>query len=342
MAEQTGTRLGPYRLIAPIGSGGFATVYRAVDERLDAEVAIKVLADNHALDLDIRDRFLAEARLLRRVACEAVIPLFDLGETERGQPYLVLDYADRGDLAERVERRRGQGIEPSAADLRAVADTLVAGLGRAHQVGLVHRDIKPTNLLIAASVGVPRGRPLGTSPLLAHEERLLISDLGLAKDLAASSGMTVGGGTEGFSAPEQRAPGRTVDTRADVFGASAVLYWMATGSPPADDRRAVESSIRSVGLPPTLADAVIHGLAPDPDGRPATIDQWHRAIVEGASTASVAPGDLGSPGRSGASLSRFSGSDRAPSGPWLAGAAAGLVIGFVAAMVVLAGLALVG
>ena len=279
MAEQSGTRLGHYRLIEPIGSGGFATVYRAVDERLDSEVAVKVLAENHALDVEIRERFLGEARALRRVACDAVVPVYDVGETDRAQPYIVLAYADRGDLRDRVTKRSGTGGPITTADLLTVAETLATALGRAHRVGLVHRDVKPTNLLISSSKGEARGRPLGRSSLLAHDERLLLGDLGLAKDLSASSGLTVGAGTHGFSAPEQRAGLGQVDPRTDVYGASAVLYWMATSSLPSDDESERAHRLAAAQLPADLSRAIGVGLATNPDDRFPLIDEWLQAMA---------------------------------------------------------------
>ncbi len=278
MAEQSGTRLGHYRLIEPIGTGGFATVYRAVDERLDSEVAVKVLAENHALDVEIRERFLGEARALRRVACDAVVPVYDIGETERAQPFIVLAYADRGDLRDRVTKQSSAGSPITASDLLTVAETLATALGRAHRVGLVHRDVKPTNLLISSSRGEARGRPLGRSSLLAHDERLLLGDLGLAKDLAASSGLTVGAGTHGFSAPEQRTGLGQVDARTDVYGASAVLYWMATTTLPSDDEAERAQRLTAARLPVDLAQAISVGLATDPASRFPVIDEWLQAM----------------------------------------------------------------
>ncbi|MGI9614607.1 MAG: protein kinase domain-containing protein [Acidimicrobiales bacterium] len=278
MAEQSGTRLGHYRLIEPIGTGGFATVYRAVDERLESEVAVKVLAENHALDIEIRERFLAEARALRRVACDAVVPVYDIGETDRAQPFIVLAYADRGDLRDRVTKRAAAGMPVDPDDLLTVAETLAIGLGRAHRVGLVHRDVKPTNLLISSSKGEARGRPLGRSTLLASDERLLLGDLGLAKDVAASSGLTVGAGTHGFSAPEQRTGLSQVDARADIYGASAVLYWMATAVLPVDDDDERAQRLTAARLPADLTRAIGVGLATEPSRRFSMIEEWLGAM----------------------------------------------------------------
>jgi tRNA A-37 threonylcarbamoyl transferase component Bud32 len=296
MAEPAGTRLGHYRLVAPIGSGGFATVYRAIDERLDSDVAVKVLAENHALDIEIRERFLREAQLLRRVACEAVVPVFDIGETDRAQPYMVLAFADRGDLRTRVSERAAAGNPVTAEDLMTVADVLAAALGRAHRVGLVHRDVKPTNLLIASTRGETRGRPLGRSSLLGNEERLLLGDLGLAKDLDAHSGLTLGGGTLGFNAPEQRTGVGRVDIRTDVYGASAVLYWMATRTVPPAVEADRYDGLRQAGLPAALAATIGRGLAEDPAARFDDIETWHSALV--ADVVSAAGPDLARAGTS--------------------------------------------
>src|SRR5690606_28097749 len=117
-------RIGRYRVDAVLGTGAFATVYRAVDERLDDIVAVKVLAENHSLDPELRERFLTEGRVLRRVASRHVVAVHDLGETDRQQPYLVLEYADRDTLARRVPDLLARGWRPGVRDLWAVAAPL--------------------------------------------------------------------------------------------------------------------------------------------------------------------------------------------------------------------------
>ncbi len=268
MADRPGTLLGRYRLGPPIGTGGFATVYRATDERLDCEVAVKVLAENHALDPDMRERFVGEAQLLRRAASDAIVAVHDIGETDRGQPYIVLEYADRGDLRRRIAERQSAGTV-TAADVAVVADMLRRALGAIHAAGVVHRDVKPENILIVSSGG--RSREGG---LLGGGERLLLGDLGYAKDLAASSGLTVGGGTVGFRAPEQDRTG-LVDHRADVYAASAVLHWMATGTVPGPDATGVTDLS---GLSEQIWAAIRRGLDKNPGGRFSSIDEWHEAM----------------------------------------------------------------
>lgn len=273
MADASGDRVGHYRLVEPIGTGGFATVYRAVDERLDSNVAVKVLAENHALDPDIRERFITEAQLLRRVSSPAVIEVHDVGETARHQPFIVMSHADRGDLRRRVAAS-DTTLPPNEADVDHVVEVLAAALCAVHDASLVHRDVKPDNLLISSS----GGSHLGT--LIRSGERLRLGDLGYAKDLGASSGLTVGGGTHGFNAPEQRVGLGTIDARADIYGASAVVFWLITGTTPpssANDQRDLLVPLASVAT----ADAIVTGLADDPEDRFDTIIDWRDALRRG-------------------------------------------------------------
>lgn len=208
--------IGRYRVEGVIGAGGFATVYLARDDRLDATVAIKVLAENHCLDPDVRERFLKEGRVLRRIGSPHVVAIHDLGETERAQPYLVLDHADRGTLAERVAARRADGgWRPGTADLLCIARALTDSLAAVHAGNVVHRDIAPRNLLLRSTRG-PEADGAAACEIVAADERLLLADLGLSKDLAVASGLTVAGGTAGFTPPEQREGPAQIDRRADV------------------------------------------------------------------------------------------------------------------------------
>lgn len=300
------SRIGRYEIREVIGTGGFATVYRATDDRFDVDVAIKVLAENHSLDPDIRERFIDEGRRLRRTDSPYVIRVYDLGETDRHQPYLVLERADRGDLAMRVARLRQGGWQPALAHIQSVADVLAHGVGALHRQHLVHRDLSPGNLLILSQAGLGADQRVSslneseaalvgaTEPpagglLLQPGERLVLADLGVSKDLAVASGLTLAAGTSGFAPPEQREPGNQVDQRADIWAASALLVWLALGHPPdADGRWQVE--LAAIHWPSSLIDVLTKGLAPEPADRYPTIVRWHEAV-----TTAVGPTDVAEP-----------------------------------------------
>lgn len=208
---QPGERIGRYRVDGRIGHGSFATVWRGHDPELDVVVAIKVLADNWAHDLDVRNRFLEEARMLRRLRDQRIIRVHDIGEEETG-PYFVMDFADGGTVADRIatgELDRGKALEWGAELARAVQAL--------HDHDIAHRDIKPQNLLLISQPGGP--------------EQLVLADLGTAKALSEASGYTVTAGTPAYMAPEQ-ALGQGFDARADVYSVAAVTYAMLTGRPP--------------------------------------------------------------------------------------------------------------
>lgn len=246
---------GRYQLGDVVGVGSFATVYHATDPLLDDTVVVKMLAENHSLNPEIRERFITEGRSLRKVASEHVVTVHDIGESTYQQPYLVLEFADRGTLADRVHQLRAQGWQPSPEDLLSMARPLAQALEAIHTAQLVHRDLSPGNLLLATEPAAD-ATP-STTRLVTQHERLLLSDLGMCKDLAINSGLTVSGGTAGFRPPEQSKPG-LVDTRADIWAASALLAWVAEGAE----------------LPETFHEVIRRGMATDPAQRQQTITEW--------------------------------------------------------------------
>ncbi|MER7834957.1 serine/threonine-protein kinase [Streptomyces sp. NPDC096040] len=237
-------RIGRYRLERRLGTGAFGTVWLAHDDQLDASVAVKVLADNWSHRLDIHDRFLSEARLLRRADSKRVVQVYDIGELPDGRPYFVMEYADAGTLADLL----AAGPLPVLDALRLTA-LAARGAADLHGAGIVHRDIKPTNVLLRTTQDGTR--------------RVLLADLGLAKSLAQASGLTLAAGSAGYQPPEQAEPGEGIDARADVYALGAVGYELVTGTVPGAPGKVV----RPERLRPDLGDdvqrALMRALEPD-------------------------------------------------------------------------------
>jgi hypothetical protein len=198
-----------------IGSGAFATVWLAYDEQLDSPVAIKVLADNWTEDLHARQRFIEEGRFLRKVESPHVVSVYDAGELADSRPFLVMSYADQGTLADRLD------LEPlTVSQALHVIGQVGAGLHALHQRGVLHRDVKPANVLF-------RTVELNGEPQVSA----MLGDLGLGKAMDMSSRLTMIGGTPSFVAPEQ-AQGEPLDPRADQFSLAALTYLLLAGRAP--------------------------------------------------------------------------------------------------------------
>ena len=281
--------LGRYRLDGVLGSGAFATVHRGFDEQFDDPVAVKILAENHAADPDMRDRFVAEGQVLRRIGSPHVVRAHDLAEGEDGRPFLVLELCDRGTVRERVDELWQAGWSAGAADVTAVARPLAAAIGAMSTAEVGHRDLTPSNLLLTTA---PPAVPVDLASLVVGPgERLAVTDLGFCKDLARSTGITAAGGTDGFQPPEQRRVGGLVDVRSDLWAASALLTWLISGEAPEGQDRA-RQDLLARGVPADVVWAITAGLAEDPDSRPPDPDAWLAPIVGACRTwsgPSVAP-----------------------------------------------------
>jgi eukaryotic-like serine/threonine-protein kinase len=192
-----------YRVEGRLGHGGMATVLLAHDRKLDRSVAIKLLADNLAGDEEVRARFIREARLAAKLDHPNVVQVFDVGEEEDGRPYIVMELVAGGTLADRLERRRRSlPLSEALPLLRQMCD----GLGHAHARRLVHRDVKPQNLLLREA-----------------DECLKVADFGIAR-AAEETRLTRTGrviGTERYMAPEQLTDGR-ISSATDVFACGVV------------------------------------------------------------------------------------------------------------------------
>ena len=196
-----------YRLERPLGHGGMASVHLARDTELDRPVAVKLLAENLSGDESVHRRFVREARLAARLSHPNVVSVFDAGE-DGGRPYIVMEYVDGENLAELLARR-GR-IPPDEA--RGLALQAAQGLAHAHAAGLVHRDVKPQNLI------------------LRRDGTLKVADFGIAR-AAEATALTQAGtvlGTAAYLSPEQ-ALGEEVTPATDVYSLGVVLYELLTG-----------------------------------------------------------------------------------------------------------------
>ncbi|MGC4792355.1 protein kinase domain-containing protein [Micromonospora sp. DT178] len=267
-------RIGPYRIERLLGTGSFATVWLGHDPVLDSRVAIKVLAENWHHDLRVRERFLDEARLLRRLDDERLIRVHAAGELADGRPYSVMAWADGGSLHDRL----AAGPMPPTAAL-ALLTEIAAGVAVLHRHGVVHRDLTPGNVLFRSG---------------ADGERVLIADLGLAKALAAASGLTARAGTPGYMAPEQDDPLAVVDTRADVYGLGRLGLRLlgADAERVAGDQPHPGGAVRlRQGVPPQVAAVLRRATAPRPVDRYPDATAF-RAALRSAATAPTRAGPV--------------------------------------------------
>jgi serine/threonine protein kinase len=275
-------RLGRLQRVDRIGAGGFATVWLYRDADLRSDVAVKALADNWAQRFDMRERFLEEARILRQADSDHIVRVYDIGEVD-GTPYFVMTYADLGSLAALLQ----DGVPLPPARVVDLITQAGSGLAVLHEQGVVHRDVKPQNLLLRS------GGSAG--------DRLLVADLGVAKALLHASGLTQVVGTPAYMAPEQ-ATGGGIDVRADVHALAAVAYQMLTGHLV---RTGSVSELSEAVLPPapsTLADlpaavddVLLRGLEPDREHRWPDVGSFVAALR--AAAPGHRPADEGEPTR---------------------------------------------
>ncbi|WP_327283025.1 MULTISPECIES: Stk1 family PASTA domain-containing Ser/Thr kinase [unclassified Streptomyces] len=249
---------GRYRVDARIAAGGMATVYRAVDTRLDRVLALKVMHPALAADGGFVDRFIREAKSVARLAHPNVVAVFDQG-TDGPYTYLAMEYVSGCTLRD-VLRERG-ALQPRAA--LDILEPVLAALGAAHRAGFVHRDMKPENVLIG------------------DDGRVKVADFGLVRSVdsvTSTTGSVLG--TVSYLAPEQIESG-SGDTRVDVYACGVVLYEMLTGSKPHSGGTPAQvlyqhlhedvppPSAAVPGLPAGLDELVAYAAARDPELRPA-------------------------------------------------------------------------
>ena len=257
MEEMLGTLIGGrYRIIAPVGEGGMATIWRAVDEQLDREVALKILRPQFGSDPGFAARFKAEARSAAALNHPNIVSVYDYG-TEGDTQFIVMQLVDGSDLATRL--RDSGPMAP--ADAARLAAEIASALATAHRRGIVHRDVKPGNILITDAGEVK------------------VADFGIARAMSEAS-MTVTGTTLGsvhYFSPEQ-ARGDEVTGASDVYSLGIVLYEMLTGRRPFEGDSAAGVALKRLtddpvppsawrAVPPGLEAIVMRSLQRDPADR---------------------------------------------------------------------------
>ncbi len=274
LAARLGEALGDaYTIEGEIGRGGMGVVYRARDERLQRRVAIKVLPPELAFQQDIRQRFTREAQTAAKLSHPHIVPIHTVGEGQ-GLVYFVMGYVDGESVGGRIKRRGRLPVEEVRRVMKETADALSA----AHNLSIIHRDIKPDNILLEGTRG-----------------RVMVTDFGIAKALSSSSGATLTGvgvaiGTPSFMSPEQAAGEREIDGRSDLYSLGIVAYQMLSGelpfsaptvagilmkqiTEPAPDIREVRPDV-----PEDLALAVARCLEKDPENRWPSADSLRRSL----------------------------------------------------------------
>jgi protein kinase-like protein/WD40 repeat protein len=274
-AALVGQNLGPYRVIEQIGRGGMATVYKAYEPALDRYVAIKVLPQYFAHDPDFAARFDREAKAVARLNHPNILPIYSFGQ-EGGLSYIAMRYVGKGTLKDRM----GQPIDLQTASdiLRQIGQALDC----AHRQGIIHRDVKPSNVLMAE----------GHSQVPGGGNWVLLADFGLARMVESSSQLTksgVGVGTPAYMSPEQ-GQGTQVDTRSDLYSLGVVLYEMLTGRVPYQAETPMAVVLKHITAPlpmprsvnPMLSDVaervILKAMAKNPGDRFQTAQEMSEAL----------------------------------------------------------------
>ena len=262
-----GSEFAGYRIDALIGQGGMSEVYRADNPRLGNKVALKLLAPQLADDELFRERFLRESRVAAALEHPNVLPIFDAGDVD-GVPYIAMRYVDGPDLRKLIDDHGPLALDRTVSIVKQVGGALDC----AHEHGLVHRDVKPGNILIDEQVDTDNG------------DHVYLADFGVAKHNLSQSGLTSTGqfvGTIDYIAPEQ-IEGKQVDGRTDVYSLACVLFECLAGSPPFERDTNVAMiyahlldpppaiSEKRPDLPAALDGVLAKGLAKSRDDRYAT------------------------------------------------------------------------
>uniref|UniRef100_UPI002029B317 serine/threonine-protein kinase n=1 Tax=Sphaerisporangium fuscum TaxID=2835868 RepID=UPI002029B317 len=279
MPSLVGTRMADYRIEAVVGRGGMATVYRARDSRLGRAVALKVLAPQLSQDQRFRDRFVRESRLVAGIDHPNIIPIYEAGESG-DLLFIAMRYVEGPDLRGLVQ---SNGPLPVARAHRLFSQ-IASALDAAHQHGMVHRDVKPANIMIVE--GSER-----------DPEHVYLTDFGLTKSTYSEAGLTSHGhfmGTPRYVAPEQ-IRGLPVDGRSDLYAFACVVYEVLTGLPPFQRETELALLYAHVAhdpppltpyrpdLPHAVNRVMARALAKSPDERYATCGEFVAALRDAIS-----------------------------------------------------------
>jgi serine/threonine-protein kinase len=260
-----------YRIQRQLGRGGMGAVFLADDEVLGEPVALKVISSAHAADqAALVERFKQEAAAARKVSSPHVIRIHDLGEARPGLLYLSMEYFQGRTLAEVIAQR---GVVPLAA-CRDMLDQICRGLTAAHDAGVIHRDLKPQNVLVGERGAVK------------------LIDFGLAR-AAAEGALTATGvllGTPHYMSPEQ-VRGRPVDARTDIYSLGALAYHLVTGRPPFAGDNAIAIGFCHLteapmpprqlraDLPETMERVILAAMAKEPAQRPSSAEEFRAGLA---------------------------------------------------------------
>ncbi|MEP7026766.1 MAG: serine/threonine-protein kinase, partial [Actinomycetota bacterium] len=244
-----GSQLAGYQLGEQIGRGGMAVVYRARDIRLDRWVALKILAPDIARDESFRQRFVRESRAAAAVDHPNIIPVFEAGEAA-GVLFIAMRYVSGGDVG--TLARSGP---MDVARANSIIAQVAAALDAAHETGLVHRDVKPANMLLGSVAGS------------GHPDHVYLSDFGLSKQSLSGAGLTLTGqfmGTLDYMAPEQ-IESRPIDGRTDLYALACAAFELLSGVPPFRREQNIALMWAQISEPPPLLTSRRRGLPAEVD-----------------------------------------------------------------------------
>lgn len=267
--EETTLLSGRYKLLHPIGSGGMAVVYKALDEMLERTVSVKILREDYSGDRDFRDRFRQEAKAAANLSHPNIVTVYDFGFDDN-KVFIVFEYVDGDDLKTLIRNRRF-----SLDDTVGLMAQACAGIGYAHRAGLVHCDVKPHNMLVS------------------NDFRLKVTDFGIARALATihpEEQSDIVWGSPHYFSPEQAAGGAP-SPASDVYALGIILYEMLTGRLPfeaSDSSELARMHRNEIPLPPSrlnptipeaLEEITLKVLSKEPAARYRTADQLGRVLL---------------------------------------------------------------